>query len=79
MTGSSNIRKPITTAFIGALQKNEEMNKGVKSKKVEAKAEPTDTSKNPAFITDAFLESLKINEEMNKKYGVSKIDKEGGK
>ena len=56
----------ITDAFIGALEKNDEMKKEVKVKKGKKKTPVSDDEKK-GFTTDAFSEGLKINEEMNKK------------
>ena len=54
-----------TDAFIGALKKNDEMNKEGKVKTDEP--EPTGKGKKGRFVTDAFSEALKANDEMNKK------------
>jgi len=55
----------ITDAFLGALEKNKEVNKNDTVQK-DAPAPDRNTKKHP-FSTDAFCEALKINEERNKK------------
>ncbi len=54
----------ITDAFIGALEKNDEVNKGIVKEKESA---PAGNEAKEGFTTDAFCEALKINEEVNKK------------
>jgi hypothetical protein len=56
--------KFITDAFLGALQKNEEMNGDLVVRTDESK--PTGDTITGVFTTDAFVEALKINEERNK-------------
>ena len=65
MTDINNKTGFITDAFIGALEKNDEMNKG--DKKKEEEPTPVSNEEKENFTTDAFCEALKINEEMNKK------------
>lgn len=75
MTNNKKNTGYITDAFLGALQKNEEMNNGIKRKEPEKKEEaPAPEGVNGAYITDAFLEALKINEELNKKYAAKQGD-----
>ena len=65
MPKNSNKKKFVTEAFLGALEKNDEMNKGGKVKK--GRLTPILVKdKKDAFPTDAFREALKINKEMNK-------------
>jgi len=67
MNENSSKKKPVTDAFIGALQKNDEMNRTGKVKKDGHVATPAANGKNPTFTTDAFKDALKVNEEMNKR------------
>ena len=71
MTSSNQNTGFKTDAFIEALKKNDEMNKGIVKKEDSI---PAFEEKNGAYITDAFLEALRINEEMNKKYNTQKVN-----
>ncbi len=55
----------ITDAFIGALEKNDEMKNDNKTK--EKEETPVSNEEKESFTTDAFCEALKINEETNKR------------